>query len=192
MTYAHVTWDFFMHATLEMKDTKYDEKTDTLLIINIAYFVGLLIVSLWYPRRRDYIEMATHHIITIVLMSFAYYVNFHDVSIFVLYINNIADVFLSSSKIAYDLEHDAQVPLFGAFFAVHVIFRVVFFPFRIWNCVSASVDRYTSIIQYIPGLITIPLWILYVFWTKKIFHVCFRRVFHGERNVDDSVKRKKN
>lgn len=195
MLATHVTFDFFFHATLTLDvSDSYSPKHDVvrlLLASNMAYYVGMLLVSLWLPRRRDWREMVFHHIVTICLMGVAYQVGFYYISIFVLFINAIADTFLSSSKIAFDLDSSLQSPLFACFVVAHVILRVIFYPFKVWVCVSTSVDQYQSAFDFLPGLCTIPLWFLYLFWTPKIFMVCWKRIVHGVRNVDKSVRQKK-
>lgn len=195
MLTTYVTFDFFFVSplTLNVGDSYSTIHDDTrlLLVCNMAYYVGMLLVALWLPRRRDWREMVFHHIVTICLMVVAYRVGFYDISVFVLFINAVADVFLSSSRIAYDLENSLQTPFFACFVVIHVILRVVFYPFKVWVCVRSSVDQYQSFFDYLPGLCTIPLWFLYLFWTPKIFTVCWRRVVYGVRNVDKSVRQKK-
>lgn len=190
----HVSYDFFFHETLTLNSSDtLSEQHDgvrVLLAANMCFYVGMLIVSLWQPRRRDYVEMATHHVITLALMYIAYIVGFYEVSVFVLFINAISDVFLSASKIAYDLDHDMQTPLFACFVAAHLILRVIYYPFKAWRCYYMSIPTFTHPIEHLPGLCTIPLWLLYLFWTPKIFKVCWRRLVHGVRQVDKSVRQK--
>lgn len=195
MLSTHVTHDFFFHSSLTLSGADVSSpRHDTvrlLLMCNISFYVGMLLVALWSPRRRDWHEMASHHVITICLMAVAYVVGFYDVSVFVLFINAITDVFLSSSRIAYDLNHWIQTPLFACFVAAHLVLRVVFYPFKVWECFFSSMSQYQTVFDYLPGLCTVPLWLLYIFWTPKIFSVCWRRVVHGVRDVDKSVREKK-
>jgi hypothetical protein len=195
MLHTHVSYDFFFQSSLalDVQDSilsKHDN-VRVLLIQHISFYFGLLIISIWPPRRRDYKEMVMHHVITIGLMLVAYIVGFYDVSVFVLFINGVCDIFLSASKMAYDLEHPLQTPLFAVFVAGHLILRVIYYPYKVWRCFFDSMEEYNSAFDYLPGLCTIPLWILYVFWTPKIFRVCWNRVINGVRNVDKSVCQKK-
>lgn len=188
---AHFFW--YSSLTLNAADVHSSEHDGIrlLLAVNMSFYVGMLVVSVLDPRRRDWKEMAGHHIITIVLMFVAYIVGFYDVSVFVLFINAFADVFLSSSRIAYDLDHPAQTPLFAVFVAAHLFLRVVIYPFKVWQAFYTSIDQYRSPFDYLPGLCTVPLWLLYLYWTPKIFKVCWRRAVLGARDVDKSVRQKK-
>ncbi len=195
MFFTHITFDFFFHSSLTLSASDVHsvehDRVRELLGCNIAYYVGMLLVSLWSPRRRDWHEMATHHVITICLMGVAYAVGFYDVSVFVLFINAVADIFLSSSRIAYDLDSWLQTPLFAGFVAAHLLLRVGFYPFKVWECFFSSMSQYHGVLDYLPGLCTVPLWLLYLFWTPKIFGVCWKRVVRGDRDVDKSVRQKK-
>lgn len=194
MLNKHVTYDFFFHDVLELNavDVQSPRCDDVRLLLaaNIAFYAGLLIVSLWMPRRRDYKEMIAHHVITLSLMYFAYIVGFYDVSVFVLFVNVISDIFLSASKIAYDVNNSLQTPLFACFVVAHLILRVLYYPFKAWRCYYLSIPGFQHAIDHLPGLCTIPLWLLYLFWTPKIFKVCWRRIVDGVRHVDKSVRQK--
>ena len=195
MSKMHISYEFLFVSSLalDVNDSILDKHDNVriLLIQHISFYVGLLIISLLPPKRRDYIEMAAHHLITIILMCVAYYVGFYDVSVFVLFINAICDVFLSASKISYDLKSPLQTPMFAVFVVGHVLLRVIYYPYKVWQCFFASIDQYHSVIDFLPGLCTIPLWLLYVFWTPKIFQTCWNRVVGGVYNVDKSVCQKK-
>lgn len=195
MIAIRVSPHFFFSAPLILDPSDVDspefEGVRRLLVANISYYVGMLVVACWKPRRRDWLEMATHHVITIGLMLVAYIVGFYDVSIFVLFINGLSDIFLSASRIAYDAEHPAQTPLFAVFVVLHLALRVVFYPIKTWWCFYLSIGRLTTFFGYLPGLCTVPLWLLYLFWTPKILKVCWRRLVHGDRDVDKSVRKKK-
>lgn len=190
----YITYDFFFHDMLkrETADPESAQYADVRLYLaaNMSFYVGLLIVSLWHPRRRDYKEMAAHHVITLLLMYSAYSVGFYDISIFVLFVNAISDIFLSGSKIAYDLDSKWQTPLFACFVLAHLVLRVIFYPYKAWRSYYYSIDAFTHNIAHVPGLSTVPLWLLYLFWTPKIFKVCWRRLVNGVRQVDKSVRQK--
>jgi hypothetical protein len=194
MLNVHVTSDFFFRDALQLnladKVSIQHETVRELLQANMWFYVGMLIVSLWWPRRRDYVEMATHHVITLVLMLVAYVVGFYDISVFVLFINACTDVFLSSSKLAYDLDSPLQTPLFACFVISHIFLRVIYYPFKTWRSCYMSIDSFTSAFDFLPGLCTIPLWFLYLYWTPKIINVCWRRVVGGVQQVDKSVRQK--
>lgn len=195
MMCTYVSHEFFFHSTLALNvidsvSTKHDD-VRILLVQHMSFYFGLLVLSLMKPRRRDYIEMVAHHVITICLMLVAYVVGFYDVSVFVLFINAICDIFLSASKACYDINSPLQTPFFAFFVASHIILRVIYYPYKVWICFFASMDQYHSIIDFLPGLCTVPLWLLYVFWTPKIFRVCWNRVIKGVRDVDKSVRQKK-
>lgn len=194
MLSAHISCDFFFSSTLKLNPSDLHsplhDEVRLLLMANMSFYLGMLIVSLWRPPRRDYIEMATHHVITLTLMYIAYIVGFYEVSVFVLFINVVSDVFLSASKIAYDLDNWLQTPLFACFVVAHLLLRVIYYPYKVWSCYYLSMENLNHFVDHLPGLCTVPLWLLYLFWTPKIIKVCWRRLVHGVRQVDKSVRQK--
>lgn len=61
-------------------------------------FLGLAILV--QVRRKDWAESMTHHVATVILLVYAYYVNFARVGTMVLLVHDVSDIFLESAKLA--------------------------------------------------------------------------------------------
>jgi hypothetical protein len=50
-------------------------------------------------RRKDWLESLIHHIVTVFLMSYSYYVNFTRIGIMVMLLHDVSDIFLEVAKL---------------------------------------------------------------------------------------------
>lgn len=50
-------------------------------------------------RRKDWLESMVHHIATIALLLYSYYVNFTRVGIMVMLLHDVSDIFLEAAKL---------------------------------------------------------------------------------------------
>lgn len=51
-------------------------------------------------RRKDWLESLIHHIATVILLLYSYWVNFTRVGVMVLMIHDVSDIFLEAAKLA--------------------------------------------------------------------------------------------
>ena len=51
-------------------------------------------------RRRDWLESMIHHVVTVGLLAYSYYVNFTRVGIMIMLVHDISDIFLEISKLS--------------------------------------------------------------------------------------------
>jgi hypothetical protein len=147
----------------------------------------LFFVTFWPPLSwGDIVENLLHHTTTVLLIWAAFVDSWLTISVWVIMINVIFDVFFSLSRVAYKLDHWLQTPLFGISLIIHVALRVVFFPYRIIMLALSTPHIDTHILLYPPFFITIPLWILYFYWMLRMFFIVYDRLVKGVQKVDYS------
>lgn len=50
-------------------------------------------------RRKDWLESMVHHVATVILLVYSYYVNFTRVGVMVLLVHDVSDIFLEAAKL---------------------------------------------------------------------------------------------
>ncbi len=186
-----IDYNFLLDGYLDKNvGDAYDEFIQSLepfLLWNLWYFTMLFCISFYPPvKEGDFYELIAHHVTTVALISAAFYCSWLGVSVWVILINAIFDIFLSLSRIAYKLDHWSQVPLFGIAIITHFILRVQLFPFKILLTILHTPHIEGSVLFYPPFLFTVPLWLLYLYWGWCMLRVCYLRLWKGKYDVDYS------
>ena len=136
--------------------------------------------------RKDSWVLTVHHILTIFLLLFSYAVRYHLISVLLLFILDVGDVWLEISKTFLYFKvrdgKDHAGPELGAnisfavFTVQYILFRLYWFPVKVlYSAMYVSVKFY-------PGgpfwsLFVIMLWALYamqVYWFKFIVELLVR------------------
>lgn len=51
-------------------------------------------------RRKDWLESMIHHIATVILLAYSYWVNFTRIGVMVILLHDVGDIFLEAAKLA--------------------------------------------------------------------------------------------
>jgi hypothetical protein len=153
-------------------DVEYELAEKLLYFRNYFYFYCVMLIATLIDKNSEKkLEMTIHHAATIVLMAIAGMNGYMDISVYVLYINNIADIFLGPSKILNIFKNNWRVPFFVAFALTHLILRCVFFPV---NIVKLSYhEKINSLLNW-SAFLCLPLIILNNYWAFYICRVCLK------------------
>jgi len=139
-------------------------------------------------RRKDWAESMTHHVATVVLLVYAYYVNFARVGTMVLLVHDVSDIFLESAKLArYARRQSLAMFFFFIFLLVWVATRNVYFPAVIIRSTMTESLQYADVhgIAVEPhytifnGLLLLLL-VLHIYWTYLIIRVLVRQLKTGD------------
>ena len=140
-------------------------------------------------RRRDWWQSMTHHVVTLGLMSYSYYLNFTRVGVMVMLVHDVSDIFLELAKLA----RYARVPALGH--ACFIVFTITWFASRVfyYPAVLIRSTLFESLelaarphnIQAEPhyslfnGML-IALFALHVYWSYLIVQVLVKALREGE------------
>ena len=172
--------------------------------ISLYYHVELgsyLHQLLWTEvNRKDTIEMILHHLITISLIVTSYLTNYTRVGASILFLHDLADVFLESAKLfnytskakGHEWAKNVCDVLFAIFAITFFVTRLVVYPRYIIGSVLFEAPSFfgTDWIGYwvFAGLL-IMLELLHIFWFYLIARMIYRLVTTGiekdERSDDD-------
>eukprot|EP01130_Rhizamoeba_saxonica_P007281 TRINITY_DN293_c0_g1_i1.p1 TRINITY_DN293_c0_g1~~TRINITY_DN293_c0_g1_i1.p1 ORF type:complete len:285 (-),score=24.15 TRINITY_DN293_c0_g1_i1:45-899(-) len=134
------------------------------------YTYGTFSTLFLEPRQKDFVMMMSHHIVTLIIVTFSGLVGYYRVGAAVLTLTDISDPFLEAAKIQKYMGKykvaDSFFTLFGVIFVISRCFLYPYFVLRssIWPNGEGTVAYY-----YIcnAGLITLQV----MFWNWSIIIV---------------------
>lgn len=158
--------------------------------------------------RSDAIEMILHHVSTIILVLFSYLTNYTRVGAAILFLHDIADIFLEAAKIfnylskGVDSNKRAWIRswaktccdiLFALFAIIFFITRLVIYPKYILYSIIYETPVYFNVFEWfgywIFAVLLIVLQFLHIFWFYLIVVMIYRLVTTGiekdERSDDE-------
>lgn len=162
------------------------------------YTQAVPMLFLWETRRKDWLETFAHHVVTIALIGYSYYLNITRVGILVLACHEANDFFMEVAKMA----HYAQCPrwfvsgMLFSFVASWFATRVFAFPLLVIrstltetyffaNYHGVSIEPHYTILNAFLMF----LYALHLYWTYLILRIVWREVRHGDaedvREKDD-------
>mmetsp|Transcript_12578 Transcript_12578/g.45894 ORF Transcript_12578/g.45894 Transcript_12578/m.45894 type:complete len:255 (+) Transcript_12578:95-859(+) len=96
-------------------------------MIETAWYLSSIMLLIFVDaRKKDFLEMVVHHIVTIVLLVVSVQVKHVKIGCIIYMLHNISDVFLHSAKLVNYLDYKkAADVLFGTFVIVFFITRLV-------------------------------------------------------------------
>lgn len=129
--------------------------------------------------------MLIHHIVTILLLTFSWTVNFVRIGTLVLVIHDFADIPLEGAKICRYLQLPDGISnsIFGLFTLSWIFSRLGLLPYRViaYSCYWGLIlpDRPVKFfpVYYIFNALLIALQILHVIWTVLILRVAYNAIY---------------
>ncbi|XP_009609380.1 ceramide synthase LOH2 [Nicotiana tomentosiformis] len=147
-----------------------------------VYSIAALLV--WETRRKDFAVMMSHHIVTVILISYSYISSFFRIGIVILALHDASDVFLEAAKVFKYSEKELGASILFGFFAVSwFVLRLVFFPF--WVIRSSSYylcevlklsEAYSTVLYYIFNTMLLTLLVFHLYWWILICSMIMRQL----------------
>jgi len=155
-------------------------------MISMAFYWSLMASQFFDVRRKDFWQMFTHHIITLLLFSFSWVCNLHRVGSLVLIVHDCADIFLEAAKLTKYAQYQKVCDaIFAVFVVMWVITRLVMYPRIIY---STSVEASTILpmfpAYYIFNSLLLLLLLLHIGWTYLIFQIVKNALRAGQMEGD--------
>lgn len=155
-------------------------------MISMAFYWSLTASQFVDVKRKDFWQMFTHHMITILLMALSWVCNLHRVGSLVLLVHDCADIFLEAAKITKYAQYQKVCDtIFAVFTVVWIVTRLVLYPRIIY---STSVEA-PSILPmfpayYIFNTLLILLLVLHIGWTYLIIQIAIKAIKSGQMEGD--------
>ncbi|KAL5714162.1 sphingosine N-acyltransferase [Ranunculus cassubicifolius] len=158
-----------------------------------VYGIGALLT--WETRRKDFSIMMSHHIVTIILISYSYITSFFRIGAVVLALHDGSDVFLEAAKVFKYSGKELQASvLFGCFAISWVILRLILFPFYVIKTTSYDFikilmvsDDSNRTYYYVYNTMLQTLLIFHIYWWILIFSM-IRRQLKNKGQVGEDIR----
>lgn len=157
--------------------------------LSMGHYIHLFCAQFADIKRKDFVEMVVHHIVTLLLLTFSWMVNFTRIGALVLAVHDGCDVFLQLAKL-FNYMHlqmftDATFAVFAITFFVC---RLIIFPGRIiysslvWTVTTGGYKPW-FVYYFFNGLL-LSLLVLHFIWFSIIMSMLIRWLRTGEMKKD--------
>ena len=165
------------------------------------YFQAIFTLFLWETKRHDRWQIFAHHVATVILIGYSYYLNLLHIGILVLACHEMNDIFLEMAKMARyaALPEWTSTTAFIAFAASWFVTRLYVFGFVVirstWFDTRAravevgdmlGLGRAVDIEPHLSTLngLLIFLYVLHVYWSYLIVQIIIKALTPGGK-LDD-------
>ncbi|KAK2102186.1 Ceramide synthase 5 [Saguinus oedipus] len=151
--------------------------------MELAFYWSLMFSQFTDIKRKDFLIMFVHHLVTIGLISFSYINNMVRVGTLVMCLHDVSDFLLEAAKLANYAKYQRLCDtLFVIFSAVFMVTRLGIYPFWILNTTLFEsweiIGPYTSW-WLLNGLLVI-LQVLHVIWSYLIARIALKALIRGK------------
>ncbi|GAB4823817.1 hypothetical protein N2152v2_010863 [Parachlorella kessleri] len=152
------------------------------------YVQAVPMLFLWETKRKDRLEVFAHHIATIVLIAYSYYLNLTRVGVMVLVCHEANDIFMEAAKmLKYADCKQATERMLIVFVVSWFATRVFIYPLYIIRStlfeskvraatLGVSMEPHYTILN---GFL-IFLYLLHIYWSYLIVRIAVRQYTHGD------------
>lgn len=137
--------------------------------VELAFYNSLLISQFFDTKRKDFLQLFIHHIVTIILIGGSYIIAHFRYGAVIMFLHDTSDYWLESAKVAnYAKTQRLCDVLFVIFAITFFLTRWVYFPF--WVLKSFIVDN-AKLSGPMQSYITFPYIFLYMCFVLVILHI---------------------
>ncbi|KAH0621450.1 hypothetical protein JD844_022790 [Phrynosoma platyrhinos] len=158
-------------------------------IVELSYYWSVMFSQFIDIKRKDFGIMFTHHIVTVILLTISYTVNFTRVGTLTLCLHDAVDVVLEAAKMANYCKFQRLCDfLFLMFAIVFIITRLGIYPLWILN---TTMFELPEIVGGFPALsifiiLLLILQVLHCFWSYLIVKAAYKAISKGKARDDRS------
>ncbi|XP_041801511.1 ceramide synthase 5-like [Chelmon rostratus] len=157
-------------------------------VAELAFYWSLMFSQFTDIKRKDFMIMLVHHLVTIMLITFSYANNMLRAGTLVMCVHDASDIFLEAAKLANYAKYQRLCDgLFVVFSISFFITRLVIYPFWIVN--SVLFESWEIVGPYqawwlLNGLLLV-LQALHIIWFYLIARIAIKAIFKGKVSKDD-------
>lgn len=179
---VHLVWDNYPFSPPSLDVTWY-------YWLSVGHYIHLFVSQFFETKRKDFVEMLIHHVVTLLLLCFSWMVNFSRIGALVLAVHDICDVFLHAAKLLNYMKYgEAANVMFTAFAVCFFVCRLIIFPFRIiysslvWTVTTGGYKPW--FVYYFFNALLLSLLVLHIFWFSIIARMALAFVLTGTVKQD--------
>ncbi|XP_075494105.1 ceramide synthase LOH2-like [Primulina tabacum] len=148
------------------------------------YLYSIVALLIWETRRKDFAVMMSHHVVTVILISYSYITRFFRSGVVVLALHDASDVFMEAAKVFKYSEREFGASLcFGLFALTWLMLRLVYFPFWVIRASSYHLvefldvsKTYNMVSYYIFNTMLLTLLVFHIYWWILICSMITRQL----------------
>nr|GME20456.1 LAG1 longevity assurance homolog 2-like [Ipomoea batatas] len=159
------------------------------------YIYSIAALLVWETRRKDFAVMMSHHIITVILISYSYITRFFRIGSVILALHDASDVFMEAAKVFKYSEKEFGASLFFGLFAISwLVLRLIIFPF--WVIRSSSYylievlrlpEPSHMLLYYVFNTMLLSLLVFHIYWWILICSM-IRRQLKNRGQVGEDIR----
>ncbi|PIN06055.1 Protein transporter of the TRAM (translocating chain-associating membrane) superfamily [Handroanthus impetiginosus] len=159
------------------------------------YIYSIAALLTWETRRKDFSVMMSHHVVTVILISYSYVTRFFRIGAVILALHDASDVFLEAAKVfKYSGSELGASVCFGLFAVSWLVLRLIFFPF--WVIRSSSYhtpavlilsEPYDAALYYLFNTMLLTLLVFHIYWWILICSM-IRRQLKNRGKVGEDIR----
>lgn len=153
-------------------------------VIELGFYWSLVFSLFTDHKRKDFTEMIVHHVATIILIYFSWFMNFVRIGTLVLLVHDASDPWLAGAKMSgYCKSEIFKDFCFVVFIIVWVISRLWLYPFVVLY--SSTVEPYyiiekTFFVHWFFNFFLYVLMVLHIMWSYSIARILIKKLTQGE------------
>mmetsp|Transcript_23112 Transcript_23112/g.37230 ORF Transcript_23112/g.37230 Transcript_23112/m.37230 type:complete len:326 (+) Transcript_23112:193-1170(+) len=154
----------------------------TYIIVSVGYYIQLLVYVFVETRRKDFLEMVIHHVITLTLITIAWFCDQWKIGCVICFLHDLSDPFLEVAKIFNYLKPTRSWadPLstlcFVIFMTIFGITRLGMFPIYVLHPVKTIIPDFVMSFYMLSIL-----QVLHIYWFFLILKTA-KKAITGDLN----------
>lgn len=138
-------------------------------MISLSFYWSSTFMHFFEAKRKDFWEMLSHHIVTILLISLSWVCNYHRAGALILVVHDFADIFMEAAKSLKYAKLDKACDIVFAVFTINwLVTRLYIFP-QIIYVTLAYLPMYP--VRLLFNALLIALLGLHCYWTFLLFQL---------------------
>jgi len=167
-------------------------------LLQTAFYIHQILILNAEARRKDHVQMMTHHVITVFLMLTSYYTNYTRIGCLIMVLMDWCDIWLPLAKmfryLGYQLLCDVTFVFFMLswlvtrhwLFIISIVSTYLYCPTIVPFIYAPEQGRYLSIPIYWTFVTLLSaLQVLQIIWFWMICRIAWRVLTAGEGASDD-------
>jgi hypothetical protein len=166
------------------------------MLMQVGYHTYSLVNHLIGARRSEFMELLLHHVLTLLLLTIAYLLNFLPIAGLISFSHDIPDCFLYLSRVFVDTKHKTlAICIFMCLLVSYLWGKLTVYPFwLIWHTIWYNEEYGDKIPGFtLMGVMLHVLLILHWYWYFIMLDIGRKVIFKGQATdrkcLDDNYEK---
>ena len=177
-----ISWEPFLREPFTVYPNVISTKLYWYYMVQVSFYIWMSVCIFWDVRKKDFYQMATHHLVTLGLLVLSYAWQVINVGALIMLLSDVADPFLELAKILNYLKKETSSTLvFACFLVAFLGMRLFVYPlYAVYPATMYTFELSqrlnAEIVYYLVNGMLYVLFGLNVFWSVLILKVLLRKL----------------